>query len=137
MFSDGAESILAASCLVAQATHVHLEGSMKEVTVFEATDGQLFNTKEECEQHEKALGYQQEIERFLESDLCQYKGGAYPRILRNGITAWEQFKLLPPAEAAEAAPKKRGRPRKHTEAAEVVEPVKKRGRPRKQVDVAE
>lgn len=110
---------------------------MKEVTVFEAEDGTLFKTSDECEAHDRALGHRKAVETFLESEFCRYKSGAQVSIVRQSILDWEEYKLRPTTSELQPAfpPKKRGRPKKVVEAV-AEEPVKRRGRPRK-VEAAE
>lgn len=66
---------------------------MKQVKAYEATDGALFPNKEECEIYESALRWKEEVDRFLSSEMNQYRrGGAGPSIARATIVAWELWK---------------------------------------------
>ena len=48
---------------------------MKQVTKYEATDGQLFNTPDECEVHESRL----EIKERIDKEICAgYRDGPTP-----------------------------------------------------------
>jgi len=75
---------------------------MKKVEAFEASNGQLFPTEEECRAHEIALQWNSKIVDFICSPLCPHKGPAHTTIAKKIILAWEEFKaheeLLNPFE---------------------------------------
>jgi hypothetical protein len=66
---------------------------LKEVTVYQTTDGKLFGGKEEAMLHQGRLDYEAKIDAFLDSDYNKYKSGVPRSFARAGILAWEAYKL--------------------------------------------
>lgn len=75
---------------------------MKEVTAFQASDGALFPSIEQCQEHEISLIWRERIDEFSASGLNPYPTGAHQGMCRKVIVAWEQFKTSrSPSQAAE------------------------------------
>jgi hypothetical protein len=66
---------------------------MKLIEAYQASDGALFSTLNQCQEHEISLQWRAKITEFMESDLCAYKSGAGFGMTGKIITAWEQFKV--------------------------------------------
>jgi hypothetical protein len=66
---------------------------MIEIKAFQASDGTIFPTSNQCEQYEISLKWREEIYDFTQSDLCQYKTGAHNGMVGKIITAWEHYKI--------------------------------------------
>jgi len=66
---------------------------MKQITVYEADDGQLFKTKEDAAIHEATELLKKNILVFIDSEFYPYKKSytANHTLTRN-IIAWEKFK---------------------------------------------
>lgn len=65
---------------------------MQQDQAFRATDGQLFETMEECAQHEVSLTWRQQIAEFLECPAFPYRKGAPQAMAYKIIILWERFK---------------------------------------------
>jgi hypothetical protein len=65
---------------------------LKEVTVYQTTDGKLFGGKEEAMLHQGRLDYEAKVDAFLDSDYNKYKSGVPRQFARAGILAWEAYK---------------------------------------------
>jgi hypothetical protein len=65
---------------------------MKQVSAFEATDGALFATAEDCQEYEVSLLWRARIEEFTASGMNPYPTGAHAGMTRKIIVAWEMFK---------------------------------------------
>lgn len=65
---------------------------MEQVTAFKASDGALFSTPDDCQDHEISLLWRQRIDEFSASGLNPYPNGAQAGIARKVIVAWERFK---------------------------------------------
>jgi hypothetical protein len=66
---------------------------MKQITVYEASDGQLFKTKEDAVEHEEKELIKKEVEVFLASEFYPYKKSYNSNhTLTRNIIAWEKFK---------------------------------------------
>jgi len=66
---------------------------MKLIEAYQASDGALFPTLNQCQEHEVSLQWRSKITDFVQSELCQYKTGAHNGMVGKIITAWEQFKI--------------------------------------------
>ena len=68
---------------------------MDKVEAYKASDGQLFETESECQEHEVSLVWQARIGEFVASDLFPFrKTGSQPTIAEKTIVAWEAFKVV-------------------------------------------
>ena len=97
---------------------------MQKVEAYRASDGTLFETQEECQEHEVALTWRARIDDFIESGLCPYtKGTAHANMALRLVVAWELFKerapepiVAPSADGVSpidaAIEHRRGRPRR-------------------------
>lgn len=66
---------------------------MNKIEAFQASDGVLFATKEQCQTHESSLTWRTRINEFVESDFCPYqRGTAQEGMVHKVIVGWEQFK---------------------------------------------
>lgn len=66
--------------------------SMKTVTAFQTTDGEIFPDQEAAEQHEFFLANKGRVEEFLESELNPYKGTAHRSMVQGSIMRWELWR---------------------------------------------
>tara|TARA_R110000868_G_scaffold257825_1_gene515077 strand:+ start:463 stop:675 length:213 start_codon:yes stop_codon:yes gene_type:complete len=66
---------------------------MKLIEAYQASDGALFPTSNQCQEHETSLQWRAKISEFMESDLCAYKRGAGYGMVNKIVVAWEQFKI--------------------------------------------
>ena len=66
---------------------------MEQVTAFKASDGAIFETVDQCQEHEVSLLWRQRVDDFYASPLNPYpNGGAQSGMARKVIVAWERFK---------------------------------------------
>jgi hypothetical protein len=65
---------------------------MEKVNAFKTSDGKLFDTAREAEQHQMFLEKSGVVEEFLDSDLSPYTGPQRV-IARNSIINWELWKV--------------------------------------------
>ena len=65
---------------------------MEQVTAYKATDGAIFGTQAECQEHEFSLMWRDRINEFSASGLNPYPSGAQHGMCKKVILAWEQFK---------------------------------------------
>jgi len=65
---------------------------MEQITAFKASDGAIFVTADECQEHEVSLLWRQRIDEFTQSGLNPYPSGAQFGMARKVIVAWERFK---------------------------------------------
>ncbi len=65
---------------------------MEQITAFKASDGALFETGGDCQEHEISLLWRARIDEFTASGLNPYPLGAQASIGRKIIVAWERFK---------------------------------------------
>jgi hypothetical protein len=65
---------------------------MEQVTAFKASDGALFNTSDECQEHEVYLLWRSWIDEFNKSELNPYPSGDQAEMCRKIIVAWERIK---------------------------------------------
>ena len=65
---------------------------MQQVSAFQATDGALFKSADECQEHEVSLLWRQRIDEFTASGMNPYPAGAQASMSRRIIVAWERFK---------------------------------------------
>ena len=65
---------------------------MEQVTAFRASDGSLFSTMDECQEHEVSLVWRERISEFTASGLNTYPSGAQFGMCKKIIVAWERFK---------------------------------------------
>lgn len=64
------------------------ETRVEQITAFKASDGAIFATADECQEHEVSLLWRQRIDEFTQSGLNPYPSGMARKI----IVAWERFK---------------------------------------------
>lgn len=65
---------------------------MKQVTAFEASDGALFSSADDCQEHEISLLWRSRIDEFTALGLNPYPSGAQAGMTKKIIVAWERFK---------------------------------------------
>jgi len=65
---------------------------MIEVSAYQASDGNIFKSIQECQEHEISLVWRDRIGEFNKSGLNPYPNGAQSSIAKKIIIAWEQFK---------------------------------------------
>jgi hypothetical protein len=65
---------------------------MKMIEVWETDDGKTFKSITEARVHQECLKYLPEIEAFIESDACNYKGKAAKAIIKSAIISWVFWK---------------------------------------------
>lgn len=65
---------------------------MESVQAYQATDGNIFKTITECQEHEISLVWRERIEEFNKSSSNPYPSGAQTGIVRKTIIAWETYK---------------------------------------------
>ena len=61
---------------------------MKTIEAYQTEDGQIFKSLTEARVHEECQEIVPEIEAFLESDACNYKGKAPKTIIKSAIISW-------------------------------------------------
>lgn len=67
---------------------------MKEIAAYKANDGSLFETADDCQEHEVTLVWHDRIKDFTASGLNPYPNGAYAKMTRKLLVAWEKYKAL-------------------------------------------
>jgi len=65
---------------------------METVTAYKASDGAIFGSVDECQEHEVSLLWRARIDEFTASGLNPYPSGAQAGMCRKIIVAWERFK---------------------------------------------
>jgi hypothetical protein len=65
---------------------------MEQVTAYMSSDGNIFATVDQCQEHEVSLLWRQRIDEFTASGLNPYPSGAQFGMTRKIIIAWERFK---------------------------------------------
>jgi hypothetical protein len=65
---------------------------MKIISVFQTTDGTLFQNEQDAEKHEMSFVKARLIDEFLDSDSNGYTGLAHDTIVRNSLVNWEIWK---------------------------------------------
>ena len=65
---------------------------MEQVSAFKATDGALFSSPDDCQEHEVSLLWRSRIDEFTASGLNPYPSGAQAGMCRKIIVAWDRFK---------------------------------------------
>lgn len=65
---------------------------MEQVAAYKATDGKLFGTIEECQEHEFSLVWRERINEFLTSPANPYPAGTHRGMVIKTVLAWEQYK---------------------------------------------
>jgi hypothetical protein len=75
---------------------------MKRKTMYCAEDGTSFETEDECLAYESQAAVRDSVERFLQSDLNQYKGAAHASIARRAILDYVVFTTAEATAAAKA-----------------------------------
>lgn len=65
---------------------------MEQISAYQATDGALFKTADECQEHEVSLLWRQRIVEFTASGGNPYPSGAQASMSARIIVAWERFK---------------------------------------------
>lgn len=65
---------------------------MQQVSAFQATDGALFKTADECEKHELSLLCRKSIDSFIASPMNPCRATLDDSVPRLVIFSWERFK---------------------------------------------
>jgi len=65
---------------------------MKIIEAYQSSDGMIYPTLSQCQEHEASLQWREKIAEFTNSELCPYKKGIYASMLARTIVCWEQFK---------------------------------------------
>jgi hypothetical protein len=66
---------------------------MEQINAYKASDGRLFETADQCQEHEVSLLWRVRIDEFMQSPLCPYRAGtAQAGMMGRMIIAWENFK---------------------------------------------
>jgi hypothetical protein len=65
---------------------------MEQITAFRASDGAIFGSVDECQEHEVSLLWRSRINEFIASGLNPYPSGAQNGMARKVIVAWERYK---------------------------------------------
>jgi hypothetical protein len=65
---------------------------MESVQAYQASDGNIFKTIAECQEHEISLIWRERIAEFSKSDVNPYPSGAQTSMVRKIIVAWETYK---------------------------------------------
>ena len=65
---------------------------MEAVQAYQASDGNIFKTITECQEHEISLIWRERISEFNKSDTNPYPSGAQTSMVRKIIVAWETYK---------------------------------------------
>jgi len=65
---------------------------MEQISAYQATDGALFKTADECQEHEVSLLWRQRIDEFTASGMNPYPSGVHASMAARIIVAWERFK---------------------------------------------
>ena len=65
---------------------------MEQITAFRASDGAIFGTADECQEHEVSLQWRARIDEFSASKLNPYPKGTQLGVARKIIVAWERYK---------------------------------------------
>lgn len=76
---------------------------MEKVEAYRASDGLLFETEEQCAEHEVSLIWRARIVEFMDSALCPYsRNTAQHNMAFKIVVAWELFKERTPAKTPAA-----------------------------------
>jgi len=70
---------------------------MEQVSAYKASDGVLYATADECQEHEVSLLWRARIDEFQKSSFSPYPSGAQASMTARVIVAWERFKTAPRA----------------------------------------
>jgi hypothetical protein len=65
---------------------------MEKITMYKTEDGKYFEAIEEAESWQESLKWRNQIEHFLLSGLCAYRGGAHGGMTKKIIISWETYK---------------------------------------------
>jgi hypothetical protein len=65
---------------------------MKTVEAYETNDGQVFKSITEARVHEEFQAIMPEIEAFIASNACEYKGKGQKTMIKSSILAWVFWK---------------------------------------------
>lgn len=65
----------------------------ERITAFKATDGKLFTTEKEANDHDHSLDWSAKVDQFFASGMAPYAKGTYSSMTEKVIIAWEQYKL--------------------------------------------
>ena len=80
---------------------------MKERTVYEAIDGEQFDTKQDCVDYERVHFKKSQVESFLNSEACPYGKGTGPMtIAKTAVMAWIEFEGANPEDGYAMNPEK-------------------------------
>tara|TARA_R110000868_G_scaffold410801_1_gene700286 strand:- start:113 stop:583 length:471 start_codon:yes stop_codon:yes gene_type:complete len=63
---------------------------MKPITAYKATDGKIFEGKEEAKNYEFSRQFDERIEKFIKSGKAPY-AGIQQKMMTKSIIAWEKF----------------------------------------------
>lgn len=61
---------------------------MKTIEAYQTNDGKIFSDFTEASVHNKYLQFEPEINAFLDSDECPYKGSAHQHIIKVALAKW-------------------------------------------------
>lgn len=65
---------------------------MEAVQAYQASDGNIFKTITECQEHEISLIWRERIQEFNESGSNPYPSVTHASMVRKTIVAWETYK---------------------------------------------
>ncbi len=65
---------------------------MKTIEAYQTDDGEVFKSVNDAKMHEELQAIMLEIEAFVASDACDYKGKQQKTIIKNSILAWNFWK---------------------------------------------
>ncbi len=85
---------------------------VEKVEAYRASDGALFPSTQQCQEHEVSLVWRARIAEFMASTFCPYTTGTPAGISPKIIVAWEQFKEAHKGDAAVDMDEKRLKPSK-------------------------
>lgn len=61
---------------------------MEKVEVYKTKDGSLFADYTQARVHEEYMKHKPEIDAYIDSDACKYKGSAQRSIVERTILSW-------------------------------------------------
>lgn len=65
---------------------------MEAVQAYQASDGNIFKTITECQEHETSLIWRERIDEFNKSGTSPYPSNSHAGMVRKIIVAWETYK---------------------------------------------
>ena len=66
---------------------------MEQISAYQATDGALFKTADECHEHEVSLLWRDHVDSFVESSMNPCRGTLDDSVPKLVIFSWERFKI--------------------------------------------